>query len=362
MTMGACNTPLSGFEFDAAEIEEAVKNGGLLSMEIEFSRKCNFNCPYCYASQDVDNGNELTADEFRGVILQARDLGARKIVVLGGEPMVYPHIAEMTMFMRKHGLQVEIFTNGTNMTPQMARFFMAHHVRVVLKMNTRNEKLQDLLSGREGAHQIIRAALKDLKAAGYPGERQLLGISTVICRDNYDELIDMWRWLRDQDIEPYFEMITPQGNAARNEWLEVDNERIEQIFRSISELDRQRYNRKWDPQPPLVGTRCLRHQFSCLVTSQGDVMPCVGVTISVGNVRERSLGDILANSKVVQELRDYRRTIKGPCHTCEKAEHCYGCRGAAYQLTGDPLASDPLCWRNRHHRSVSEEALSRWMH
>ncbi|MFV9645436.1 MAG: hypothetical protein ACNYWU_06395, partial [Desulfobacterales bacterium] len=32
--------------------------------------------------------------------------------------------------------------------------------------------------------------------------------------------------------------------------------------------------------------------------------------------------------------------------SCEKAEYCYGCRGAAYQLTGDYLASDPLCWKN----------------
>jgi radical SAM protein with 4Fe4S-binding SPASM domain len=362
MKMGACNTPVNGFEFDAAEIAEAVENGRLLSIEIEFSRKCNFRCPYCYVEQDDGNADELSPDEFRGVILQARALGARKIVVLGGEPMLYPHIAEMTMFMRKHSMDVEMFTNGTNMTPQMARFLMAHRVRVVMKMNTRDERLQDLLSGREGANQIIRAALKNLRSAGYPGEERLLGVSSVICRDNYDELIDLWQWLRDQNIEPYFEMITPQGNAARNEWLHIDGRRVEQIFRTISALDRACYGRVWEPQPPLVGARCLRHQFSCLVTSRGDVMPCVGVTITVGNVRERSLGDIIANSKVIQELRDYRRTIKGPCLTCDKANECYGCRGAAYQLTGDHLASDPLCWRNRDLISISEGTATRWTH
>ncbi len=45
-------------------------------------------------------------------------------------------------------------------------------------------------------------------------------------------------------------------------------------------------------------------------------------------------------------LKNYREMIKGPCRTCEKSSECYGCRGAAYQLTGDYLASDPTCWRN----------------
>ena len=38
--------------------------------------------------------------------------------------------------------------------------------------------------------------------------------------------------------------------------------------------------------------------------------------------------------------------MKGPCASCEENASCYGCRGAAYQWTGDYLASDPCCWRN----------------
>jgi radical SAM protein with 4Fe4S-binding SPASM domain len=89
----------------------------------------------------------------------------------------------------------------------------------------------------------------------------------------------------------------------------------------------------------------MRHQVSCVVTANGDVMPCVGVTIAIGNIREQKLADIIRNSEVINNLKNYRQMIKGECRTCEKAEECYGCRGAAYQLTGDYLASDPTCWR-----------------
>jgi len=49
---------------------------------------------------------------------------------------------------------------------------------------------------------------------------------------------------------------------------------------------------------------------------------------------------------MMEPLRHFRENIKGPCAQCELSETCYGCRGTAWQLTGDALASDPLCWRN----------------
>ena len=344
--MMSCHDVVTGFEFSPEEIERAARNSELLSMEIEFTLRCNFRCPYCYTPDKPPVGNELADDEIRDVIAQAQELGARKVIVLGGEPMMYPHVLEMIRFITERGLEVEMFTNGSNITPEVARELFARGTRVVLKMNTFDPRVQDVLSGCAGAHKIIRQALDNLRAAGYPSDGAVLAASTVICQQNFDEVVGLWQWLRDQEILPYFEMITPQSNAKQNEWLNVEIDKLHGIFQTIAELDRTRYGHDWEPQPPLVGNRCLRHRFSCLVTSQGQVMPCVGVTIPLGNIRERRLRDILADSEVAHDLRDFRQTIKGPCRTCDKAEHCYGCRGAAYQLTGDYLASDPLCWRN----------------
>jgi radical SAM protein with 4Fe4S-binding SPASM domain len=177
-----------------------------------------------------------------------------------------------------------------------------------------------------------------------------MGISTVICQQNIDELPKMWEWLRDQNIAPYFEMITPQGGAKKHNMLEVDSRQVEELFHRIARIDRKKYGHTWDPKPPLVGGECLRHQFSCAVNSEGFVQPCVGVTIPIGNVRKQRLKDILQESEVVQDLKSYTETIKGPCGECERLSECYGCRGAAYQMTGDYLASDPLCWKNLDKR------------
>jgi radical SAM protein with 4Fe4S-binding SPASM domain len=80
------------------------------------------------------------------------------------------------------------------------------------------------------------------------------------------------------------------------------------------------------------------------------VQSCVGITIPIGNVRQQRLKDILRDSEVVQDLKSFKEMIKGPCGECSKYEECYGCRGTAFQLTGDYLASDPLCWKNLDRR------------
>ena len=344
--MNTCQTQIYGAEFSNEEIAEAVQSGKLLSMEIEFNSICNFRCVYCYAAENGQRRNELTVEQFQDVITQAKELGARKIIVLGGEPMLYPPILDMLRFIRGLNMDVELFTNGSGITTEMAQTLYDMRVRVVLKMNTFDEKLQDTLSGRKGAYDQIHRAFDNLKRAGYPSADRFMGVSTVICRQNIDELPRLWEWLRDQNIAPYFEMITPQGGARDNSALDINTKEAEEFFHRIAELDRTKYGHHWVPRPPLVGGICLRHQFSCAVSSDGFVQPCVGVTIPIGNVREKKLADILRDSEVVSDLKSYRSMIKGPCGNCDHISECYGCRGAAYQLTGDYLASDPLCWRN----------------
>jgi radical SAM protein with 4Fe4S-binding SPASM domain len=344
--MGNCLSVPSNFEQNLPAIRDAVRNNRLLTMEIECSLRCNFNCPYCYVPKADTLRDELTIDEIRDVIAQAQEMGARKIIILGGEPTLYPDLATIIDYIRSRGLEVELFTNGTGIDDELAAFFFDNQVRVVLKMNTFDPDLQDRLSGKKGAHVVIHSALEALRKAGYTGKEAFLAVSTVICAPNIDELPRLWRWLRDQNIVPYFEMITPQASAVENQWLFVEPRRVHRLFSELAEIDRNHYNGRWDPQPPLVGNRCLRHLFSCLVTSKGMVMPCVGINVPMGNIREQRLADIVKQSQIIKDLKNHRQTIKGPCRECDKAEQCYGCRGAAFQMTGDYLASDPLCWHN----------------
>ncbi|MCI0468827.1 MAG: SPASM domain-containing protein, partial [Nitrospirae bacterium] len=92
---------------------------------------------------------------------------------------------------------------------------------------------------------------------------------------------------------------------------------------------------------------CMRHIFSCVVTSYGYVLPCPGLEIPIGNIRGQKLSDIIKDSEILADLKDHVNRIKGPCRICENTEGCCGCRGRAYNATGDYLASDPTCIKNK---------------
>ena len=341
---------LSRFDFSEEEIR-ALPAGRLLSMEIEFTRKCNYRCPYCYAAEDsavsADQGisEEMTEEEIRSAIRQASELGARKIVILGGEPLVYPHLNEMIDFISDLGMASEIFTNGGLMTPAQAAFFFSRGCRVVVKLNTFKPEIHDRMTGRKNSLVLALGALEMLRAAGYRHLKKMLGAATVLSSLNIDEAVGMWKFLRDHNIEPYFECITPQGRLLEHRTLLPDHEKVKRVFEEIAVLDEQ-YGHHWKPQPPLVGQKCFRHCYSCVVESRGTVVPCVGLNEPIGSIREKPLREILLDSMILRKLKNYRKYIKSPCRDCEDFEHCYGCRGAAWQMTGDYLAADPTCWKN----------------
>ena len=334
------------FDFTDAEISSAIAEGRLLSMEIEFSRTCNYSCPYCYVSDTSEPQGELTPDEICSALSQASELGARKIVILGGEPLLYPQLFEMINHINSLGMVSEVFTNGSLITPENAERLFHAGVRISVKLNSLDPDIHDELTGETDSMNTALRAIAILRNAGYGKNGDgMLAASSIISSRNIEGITSLWHWLREEGITPYFEIITPQGRALNNRHLIVDGHRLHRVFSEIAAIDAD-FGHQWDPQPPLVGRKCFRHSYSCLVNSIGDVIPCVGLTVVIGNIRSQRLKDILAGSGIIARLKNFRRYIKKPCADCSKAEHCYGCRGAAYQMTGDYLASDPTCWFN----------------
>lgn len=331
--------------FSQEEIAECLARQGLLSLELEFTRACNLRCTYCYSSAGEALENELSLDELCAVVEHARDLGARRIILLGGgEPLLFPAVREIVQHIDALGLSQAIFTNGICLDTALCRFLFEHRVTVAVKQNSFRPALQDELAGVIGAHTGMQRGLRLLMESGYPDSEHRLCVQSVICRANRAEMGDMWIWAREHGITPYFEALTDQGRAREHPDLTLSAEELRQVFQELAEIDRRRFRTSWSARPPIAGFTCRRHLYSCLVNSQGFVQPCPGVDISVGNVREKPLGAILRDSRVIRDLRGIYRQIDPACRACRFAGTCYGCRGNAYQATGSYLAADPGCW------------------
>lgn len=334
-------------EFSPEQAQKAARTGRLLTMELELSRVCNLRCRYCYSNAGTPLADELTPEEILDAVRQAAALGARKIVILGGgEPLLYPGLLALIDDAHALSLRCEVFTNGTLIDRTVAAGLFARSVAVIVKRNSDDPAVQDDLAGVPGTFQRIQDGLHALMNAGYPDATHTLGVQTVICRANLHEIPDLWRWARNRGIVPYFETLTVQGRAREHDDLNITPAEAREVFHALSRIDRDDYGIDWVPRPPLVGSGCTRHLYSILIKSDGDLYPCVGVEIAVGNIRRNALAEIIRDDPVVRSCREIYERIKGPCRSCSLNGTCYGCRGNAFQATGDHLASDPQCWRH----------------
>jgi MoaA/NifB/PqqE/SkfB family radical SAM enzyme len=339
------NKKIHGLDFTWEEVNNAINKHQLLSFDLEFSRKCNYNCVYCYANA-TQLSNELTTEEIFNIIDQATNLGAKNVVNIGGgEPLLFKDYWKILDKERENKLKSITFTNGSLITKDNAKKLFDYGENIALKFNSFNEKTQDFLAGRNGAGKLIKNSLKNLIDVGYTKKNgPKLALETIICNQNYHEIQNIYKFCRENNILPYIEILTEQGNAAKNNLSPTIKENYE-LFKKLLKYDQNEWNINWPLTPPIVGQTCKRMLYSAYIRSDGNVQPCPGVEIVKPqyNIRNNSLKWILENSIVFKEVRNIYNNINGPCKDCEHKD-CYGCRGTALFQNNSYLASDPTCW------------------
>jgi len=338
---------IPGLQFSQSDIEHSIQNNQLLSFDLEFSRACNLNCLYCYAGGKAIE-NELTCDEIMSVIDQAVALGARQVVNIGGgEPLAYPYYWDILKKERSLGLKSITFTNGTFITKDIAQKLFECHESIALKLNSFDYHTQDVLAGKKGTGQKIQQALDYLLQIGYGRHSApVLAIETIVCKQNYHDIEEIYHFCRKNNIIPYIEILTIQGNAKKN--AQVLSTRTDEnyiLFQKLLKYDQENYGISWPLTPPVVGQTCKRLLYSMYVRSDGNIQVCPGIEIVHPdlNMRNKPIRWILKHAAVFRKARNIYQHLKGHCGSCQH-EDCYGCRGTAFSESGDFCEADPSCF------------------
>lgn len=348
----AISPPLiKGAHFTYAEIEEVRKSNKLLTLTLLLSNNCNLNCPYCYTDAGTALSNELTFDECKSIIDQAKDLGAKTVWIPGsGEPFLDKNFYKdgefpLIDFANQKDLSVTFFTNGYFITKKIAHDLKTKNVSIVTKVNSFNPNIQDFLVDSPGAFNKLQAGLKNLIETGFNRDTPTrLGINTVITKQNYDEILDIFKFCRGNNIIPYVSVTLHGGRANQHSELDVPVSEIKDLFYKALEIDQIEYGYSWTPSPPIIADQCKKLYYDIVVTSTGDVRFCPGIPINMGNIREKPLFDIMCESKLLNRIRDSKQYLKGKCGCCTNDSCVYGCRLEAY-AAGNLFGEDPSCWK-----------------
>jgi MoaA/NifB/PqqE/SkfB family radical SAM enzyme len=101
---------------------------------LDLTYRCNNNCRHCWvrlAPTAAERSQELTFEEIRGIVDQARVLGTREWALSGGEPMLRQDFSEIFDCLTRRSTGYSLNTNGTLITSEIARLLKRKGAKMV---------------------------------------------------------------------------------------------------------------------------------------------------------------------------------------------------------------------------------------
>lgn len=302
------------------------KNHGYLKLpkvlQIEITNRCPLSCPQCY--KDVHNPKDIDVDVLKRAVDEAADLGVKRIMINGGEPLVYPQFIEVVSFINSKNILPTCFTSGAGMTPAMAQSLQELNIELLLSFNGSNKEI----------HQQSRDGFDITLEAAYILQRYHVefGINWVARHDNARDLPAMIQFAKSLGAKN----ITIVCNKINGNY-EVESPLDAEDFEYIAKIVRLPENEKYlviqncnnilatysynMPKSRLYG--CPAGIMSCTITVNGLFAPCPHLYYTE---KFDSIKEYWQNSVYLNTLRNTPTEKIEFCNTCKRNDRCRFCR------------------------------------
>ncbi len=310
-----------------------------LGVTADLTYRCNFHCHHCYCRlpQDAPQAQrELSFAEWDRILGECADEGVLFLTFTGGEPLLHPDFRKLWISAKRRGLLLELFTNGSLLTPEHVDLLAEWTpVQVSITLYAASEATHRDVTGTHGMLARVTSAIELLTNRGVK-----LELKTVLTRRNVHEFDalrevcaeygDKVRWdaemvghFQEGGGDPFGERLSPEQVMALEA---VDEERTAAWQGETAE---------WRPPRPWQGLfRCRVGTRSFHLDPYGNMRPCglleaIRYDLRTGSVRE---GWRQAMPMALAELGNG----SGVCNTCPLADLCRYCPACAL-LEGTPL-------------------------
>src|SRR3990170_8224164 len=338
------------------------------------TRRCNLRCIHCYSqSQDKDYPGELTTGEGKSLIDDLAQFQVPVILFSGGEPLMRPDLPELAQYATSKGIRAVISTNGTLITPDMAKVLKEIGLSYVGVSLDGLQETNDRFRGMSGAFDHALQGIKNCQAQGIK-----VGLRFTIHKKNVHDIPAIFRLLEAEDIPRvcfYHLVYAGRGSKLIQEDLSHQETRktVDLIMDLTKDLHQQGLKKEVltvdnHADGPYLYLRLLREDpdrskdvLELLLMNQGNSsghgIGCISWDGSVhadqfwrhysfGNVRQRPFSQIWldTSNELMAALKDKRPHVKGRCRQCRWLDICGGnFRVRAEAVTGDLWTPDPAC-------------------
>ena len=307
--------------------QQCSRERRLFSLGLELTYRCNERCVHCYVDGPPDSHGELTLDEYRKLLDEARAMGCISLLLTGGEVCCKRDFPEIAEYAASIGMLVDIYTNGLAVTDELFdRICALKPNSMSFSLYGGHAELHDAITQVKGSFDRTLKLVMMTKCAGIDTY-----IKTVVLRENVNDLEPLFQLGKriGVDVAPTYTILdTHTGVSSACHRLETAEE-----YRTVMEMIR-RYHPKSlirDDRDP-VEPACGSGQCSLCVDPYGEIYPCLALRTSLGNVRRRSIQDVWQNSPELERIRQLRfKDLCPGCGTCSYVGSCDICMGRLSQ-------------------------------
>jgi radical SAM protein with 4Fe4S-binding SPASM domain len=318
-----------------------------ISIIWEITSKCNLRCHYCSANGGENNSEMKLVNVYRALDEIAK-FKKVNLFLSGGEPLLREDIFKILSYIKRKKINTILLTNGLLLSKETILRLKDLDIKIQIGLDSLDPGLHDFLRGAKGA--FIRS-FNSLKRA--LSQRLEVGVAIIATKLNFREIPNFINRMIEMGVSwvcvPRF---IPCGRGETDRPLSLSiNNRID-LIKAIIINKYYKENKVFFDDPTKIlfdkekslpdGCNAGINKLS--MDSFGNIMPCPMFRLIIGSIKKNSLKHIWNKSKILAIIRN-RENIKGICKNCAYIDRCGGCRGLAYHIADDYLASDIMCPR-----------------
>lgn len=272
------------------KFDEKIRRGESIAIiQFQYNYKCNFRCEHCSVKkfQGKNDKRSFTIADVKNLAKQADELGLARFVITGGEPLTFNDFDELVAAIDPQKFYINCDSNGWFLDEKRAQHLKDIGIdRIQLSIDSLNPEEHDAFRNAKGSHARAMNAVEVCQKIGLG-----IYIQTVVTKQRLysEEFIQFVEFFNKKGLGVFVTYAKPVGAWEGH----FDNLITKKDFEYMHNLEKK--YRIYTHLTPAYGLDlgCIGVKGMFSVTQYGDVLPCPYIHVSIGNVFEEPLKDII---------------------------------------------------------------------
>ena len=311
---------------------------------MELTNRCNLRCAHCYINTPFLREAavpEISTERIHRFVDEIADAGCLFFTLTGGEPLAHPDFADIFRHLKRRGIEIYVFTNGTLVAESHVRLFRElppHAIQMSLYGATR--ETYETVTGVPGSFERCKAGLRRLVEARLP-----VTLALPVLRISQHEIVAMRELARhlgipartsvdihsaaDGDPAPRRLRLSAEAAVA----LEAEDVETAERWRAAADKPLADYRNS------ALALECNAGFCSFHLMADGTMRPCsrIGCPSFSGDIRAESFRDIWNGP--IRRVTELEKPKNSACFACPLRKYCTYCGAYCISDEGCGLAA-----------------------